>query len=104
MKPKLRRIIAIIALVFVGLFSVTLIAYLADKTLFNGAIGYFALACGAVGLALFFVLKLSKDYSEEDSALKKLVDGDETDETADCDKTVETEAEDVQSEARESGE
>ena len=79
MNPKLKRIIAVTALVFVGLFTVSLVAYFANRSLFNGALGYFALGSGAVGLALFFVIKLSKKYPEEESELKKLLDKDEND-------------------------
>ena len=64
MNPKLKRIIAIIALVFVGLFTASFIAFLVNKQLFNGALGYFAGGCGAVGLALFFVIRLSREYPE----------------------------------------
>ena len=71
MNPKLKRIIAIVALVFVGLFTVSFVAFLVNKQLFNGALGYFAGGCGAVGLALFFVIRLSREYPEE---LKKLLD------------------------------
>lgn len=74
MDPKLKRIIAIVALVFVGLFTVSFVAFLVNKQLFNGALGYFAGGCGAVGLALFFVIRLSREYPEEESELKKLLD------------------------------
>ena len=81
MNPKLKRVIAIIALVFVGLFTVSFVAFLVNKQLFNGALGYFAGGCGAVGLALFFVIKLSREYPEEESELKKILDKDEGDES-----------------------
>ena len=74
MNPKLKRVIAIIALVFVGLFTVSFVAFLVNRQLFNGALGYFAGGCGAVGLALFFVIRLSREYPEEESELKKLLD------------------------------
>lgn len=77
MKPKLKRVIAVIALVFIGLFTVSLVAFFANKSLFNGALGYFAIGSGAVGLALFFVIKLSREYPEEESELKKILDADE---------------------------
>lgn len=66
-----------IALVFIGLFTVSLVAFFANKSLFNGALGSFAIGSGAVGLALFFVIKLSREYPEEESELKKILDADE---------------------------
>ena len=59
MNEKLKRVIAIIALVFIGIFSVAFVAYLLNATLFNGAIGYCALFFGGVGIALYFVLWIS---------------------------------------------
>ncbi len=74
MDKKLKRIIAIVALVFMALFSVSLILTFYDRTLFNGAIGFCALFTGGIGLALFGVIKLSRspedakcDEQEEDS-------------------------------------
>ena len=64
MGKKSKRILAIVALVFIGLFTVSLVAFLVDKSLFNGAIGFFALFTGGVGLALFFVIKLSRDNTD----------------------------------------
>ena len=64
MSRKFKRVLAIIALVFIGLFTVSFVAFLVDKTLFNGSIGFFALFTGAVGLALFFVIKLSRDNTD----------------------------------------
>lgn len=48
-----------------AIFSVSLVLYLLDKTLFNGAIGIFTLFFGGVGFALFFVLKLSRDNTQD---------------------------------------
>lgn len=76
MSKRLKRIIAIIALVFVGVFTASLVAFLADRTLFNGAIGFLALFSGGIGLALFLTIKLSRDYSEEnDGAPEETPDG-----------------------------
>lgn len=57
MKDKTARALAIIALVFMGLFVASLIATLVDVTLFNGSIGYIALGTGIVGILIFVVLK-----------------------------------------------
>ena len=78
MKGTLKRVIAIIALVCMALFSVSLVLYLLDKTLFNGAIGVCALFFGGVGIALFFVLKLSRDNTEEIINQAKLDEDDES--------------------------
>ena len=59
MSEKVKRIIAIIALVCMGLFSIAFVAYLLNKTLFNGAIGFCALFFGAIGIALYLVLWIS---------------------------------------------
>ena len=81
MDKKLKRIIAIVALVFMALFSVSLILTFYDRTLFNGAIGFCALFTGGIGLALFGVIKLSRspedakcdeqEDSEQENAEKK---------------------------------
>ena len=65
MDKKLKRVIAIIALVFVGIFSVSFVAYLLDQTLLNGAIGLLSAVSGGTGLALFIVIKLSRDNTDE---------------------------------------
>ncbi len=61
MSKKLKRIIAIIALVFMAVFTVSLVAYLVDKTLLNGAIGFLTLFSGGIGIALFLVIWMSRD-------------------------------------------
>ncbi len=66
MSKKLKRIIAIIALVFVAVFTVSLIAYFIDKTLLNGAIGFLTMFSGGIGLALFLVIWLSRDNYNSD--------------------------------------
>lgn len=83
MNKRLKRIIAIIALVAMGLFSVSFVAFLIDKTLFNGGIGAFALFFGALGLALWFVLYLSRDKYEDAEPLIDGSDDESTDENAD---------------------
>ena len=65
MNKKLRRVIAIIALVSMALFSVSFILYLADNAMLNGGMGAFALFFGGLGIALFVVLKLSRDNTDQ---------------------------------------
>lgn len=57
MKDRTARILAVIALVFMGLFIVTLIMTLVDHTMLNGAIGFFALGAGVFALMILVALK-----------------------------------------------
>ena len=60
MSKKLKKAVAITALVFVGIFTVSFVVFLFDRTLLNGAIGFLAMFSGGIGLALFLVVKLSR--------------------------------------------
>lgn len=89
MDNKLKRAIAIIALILVGVFSVALIAYLFDKTLLNGALVDIALWSGGFGLLLFIVLWLSHAFpsqqvkdEERDRLYKEAEEKEENDEEA----------------------
>lgn len=55
---KLYRILSIIALVFVGIFSVALILFFIDPYMLDGIIAFICLVSGFVGLTLFIILKL----------------------------------------------
>ncbi|MCI9404572.1 MAG: cytochrome d ubiquinol oxidase subunit II [Clostridia bacterium] len=57
MKDRTARILAVIALVFMGLFIVTLIMTLVDHTMINGSIGFFALGAGVFALMILVALK-----------------------------------------------
>ncbi len=57
MKNKTARALAIVALVFMLIFSGSLIATLVDSSLMNGGIGYLALSSGAFSLVVFFALR-----------------------------------------------
>ena len=57
MKDKPARILAIIALVFIGICSVAIVLTLVDYRMLNGAIGFIALGTGVFGLVIFFALK-----------------------------------------------
>ena len=62
MKDKTARIIAIIALVFMAVFVVSFTLALAN--VLDGVFTYVAIGSGAVGLALFLVIKLTgRGYS-----------------------------------------
>lgn len=92
MNEKLKRAVAIIALIFMAVFTVSLILYLIDKNMLNGAVGDMALWSGGFGLLLWLVLWLSRAFpsqqvkdeererlykeAEEAEAQKNLTDGD----------------------------
>ncbi len=65
MGKKQKRIIAITALVFLAVFTVSFVVFLIDRTLLNGAIGFLAAFSGGIGLALFLVIRLSRDNTDE---------------------------------------
>ena len=65
MGNKLKRVVAIIALVFMLTFTVTLILYIFDKTMLNGAVGDLALWSGAFGLLLALVLWISRVFPSQ---------------------------------------
>lgn len=57
MKDKSARALAIVALVFMGLFVAALVATLVDYKLLGGSIGFIALGCGVFALMIFVALK-----------------------------------------------
>lgn len=57
MKDKQARALAIVALVFMGIFIVALIITLVDRTILHGSIGYVALCAGVFALMIFIALK-----------------------------------------------
>ncbi len=54
---KTRRILAIIALFFMAIFSVTLVLTFVSPDMWNGAVAYAALVSGLLGAGLFLVLR-----------------------------------------------
>ena len=69
MKEKAAKIIAIIALVFMGIFTITLIMVFVD---FGGTVTtVLTFVCGGIGIALFFVMK----FLMKKSASASEVDG-----------------------------
>lgn len=65
MNNKLKRAVAIIALIFILLFTVALILYLFDRTMLNGAIGDVALWFGVFGILLFVVLRITHSFPSQ---------------------------------------
>lgn len=87
MSEKAIRILAIIALVFVGIFSVSFVLYLLDKDMLGGAVALITLISGGVGFFLFLMVKFmarkqSPDEVEEGEDEK----GEEVDEQTDEEK------------------
>ena len=78
MSKKLKKAVAITALVFVGIFTVSFVVFLFDRTLLNGAIGLLAMFSGGIGLALFLVVKLSRG-GDEDKNTDDVGEADEAD-------------------------
>lgn len=66
MNDKLKRLVAIIALVLIGIFTVTLVMYLIDKNMFNGGIGGIALWSGAFGLLFAAVLWVARAFPAQE--------------------------------------
>ena len=65
-----------------AIFSVSFVLYLLDNTMLNGAIGICTMFFGGFGIALFAVLKLSRDNTEQIMQDAKLDDDESTDETS----------------------
>lgn len=78
MSKKLKKAVAITALVFVGIFTVSFVVFLFDRTLLNGAIGFLAMFSGGIGLALFLVVKFSRG-GDEDKNTDDVGEADEAD-------------------------
>ncbi len=57
MKDKSARVLAIIALVFMGIFVVTLTMTLIDYRMLNGSIGFVALGSGVFAIMIYIALK-----------------------------------------------
>ena len=71
MNKKLRKAVAIIALVFMGLFVVSLVLCLVDIKMLNGSIGFAALFTGFIGIALFFVLYFNDRAEKKNEEARK---------------------------------
>lgn len=59
MNNKLKKAMAIVSLVFMGLFVVSLVLCCIDIKLLNGQIGLVALFTGFVGISVYAVIRLS---------------------------------------------
>lgn len=59
MSKRFKKVLAILSLVFMVLFAVSVVLTCFDAKLLNGAIGYTAMFTGFLGISIFFVIKLS---------------------------------------------
>lgn len=55
----MRRVLAIAALVFMGIFTVTFVITLVDPKLCHGAFGYAALVSALLGVGLYLLLRFA---------------------------------------------
>lgn len=90
---KTRRVLAVVALVFMAIFSVTFVITLIDPALLHGAFGYMALISFLLGLGLFLVVRFLLKPPADPAYLP--APDDENDDAT-------TEAADEQSDAKES--
>ena len=90
MNKKLRKAVAIISLVFMGLFVVSLVLCLIDIGMLNGSIGFVALFTGFIGISLFFVLHFNDKADKRNEEARKrhdLTDADKPESGEDGGKT-----------------
>ena len=79
MSEKARRIIAIIALVFMGIFSISIVLYLLDKNMLGGVVALVTLISGGIGFFLFLMVKLMKGKDNYDEIQEESDDESEND-------------------------
>ncbi len=83
-KHRLKRALAITALVFIFIFTVSFVVFLAVPDILNGALGYLCLITFLFGVGLFIIVKyILKDKEPPEYLPSELPDdGDETDDEA----------------------
>ena len=87
MSEKAIRILAIIALVFVGIFSVSFVLYLLDKDMLGGAVALITLISGGVGFFLFLMVKfMARKQSPDEVEEGEDEEGEEVNEQTDEEK------------------
>lgn len=65
MSPKLRRFVAIVALVFMGIFMVSAMMYFIDKTLLNNSVEFLMIFSGAIAISLYLVILFDNKFGIE---------------------------------------
>ncbi len=83
MNNKLNRILSIVALVFMGIFTVALILFFIDPYMAGGVIAMITLVSGFFGIGLFFTIKIL--MKEKTHGLAGFVDNDEPDQDGELD-------------------
>ena len=82
-KEKTRRILAVIALVFMLIFSVSLVIVLASSAMAKHAVGWIALVSGLTGVGLFLVVRFVLKEKTPPEYLPADADGNRADPNAD---------------------
>ncbi len=72
MNPKLKKIIAIIGLIFMGLFTVSFIVFLVDPTALYGRILYLALLTFGVGLLMFLIIYFNNGFPSQQNKAQEM--------------------------------
>lgn len=67
MNPKLKKVVAVIALVCMLIFSVSLVLFFIDKDMLNGAIMNLTIWSGAVGGLLYFAIFISRGFPHQNA-------------------------------------
>ena len=88
MSEKTKRILAIIALVFMGVFTVSFIVFLVTR---GNVVAFVALFSGVVGLCLFLVIRMFSKKQEEAADFNGDSDADEPEEGEPVDRGEEEE-------------
>jgi len=71
-KKKVNRILAIIALVFVGIFSVSLIMFLFNQAWWNGLFFLLPVISGLIGITMFVIVTVLKKHIEKEELEKEV--------------------------------
>lgn len=83
MKEKVRKILAVVGLVFVAIFSIALALFFANPNMFDGLLAFVCLVSGFVGLSCFLIIKVIDRDKTHGLAGKVDTDGDNYLPTAD---------------------
>lgn len=97
MNTKLRKTLAIVALVFMAIFSVTLVIVFVNPDLCNGAFRYAALVSGLLGVGLFLIIKFVLKEKETPDYLPKETPPGESENASDSETSPDVETEQKQS-------
>ena len=103
MSEKLRKIIAITALVFMVAFFASFMVYLIDKTLLNNSIGLITILTGCLAVGLYLVIVFDNKYGKQaqQKRLQEIINAQENAESdkADAQEKAESDKADAQEKA-----